>query len=70
MECQKQVDRLNATLNERTDSLNRCAFDLDNAMTKNDKLLDDNSKLFSEIDRLKNHIILLTEQNQKVIVYV
>ena len=60
MECQKQVDRLNATLNERTDSLNRCAFDLDNAMTK----------LFSEIDRLKNHIILLTEQNQKVIVYV
>jgi len=29
--------------------------------------MEDNSKLFAEVDRLKNHVLNLTEQNQRVI---
>lgn len=32
----------------------------------NDKLIEDNEKLFNELEKLKNHILLLTEQNSKV----
>jgi hypothetical protein len=34
----------------------------------NDKLIEDNEKLFNELERLKNHILILTDQNQKVVV--
>ena len=66
IESQKQGDNLEGLLNERTDQLNRCSYDLDNSNMKNERLLEDNTKLFSEIERLKNHIIVLTEQNQRV----
>ncbi len=65
-DCQNQIDRLNENLNGRSDQLNRCAYDLDNATAKSDRLMEDNSKLFAEVDRLKNHTMLLTEQNQRV----
>lgn len=70
MECQNQIDRLSDTLNSRTEQLNRCAFDLDSSNVKIDRLLDDNSKLFAEVDRLKSHTLLLTEQNQRVILNI
>lgn len=66
MECQSQLERTNDTLNSRTDQLNRCAYDLENFNVKNERLMEDNSKLFAEIDRLKNHTMILTEQNQRV----
>ena len=53
-------------LNNRTDQLNRCVNELENISGKSERLIDDNSNLLAEIDRLKNHVLILTEQNQKV----
>ncbi len=35
-----------------------------------DKLYEDNTKMFNEIERLKNHVLLITEQNQRVILII
>jgi len=32
----------------------------------NDKLVEDNEKLFNELEMVKNHILILTEQNSKL----
>ncbi len=53
-------------LKEKTNELNNRTYDLENSNIKNDKLLEDNNKLFTEIEKLKNHIMAITEQNQNV----
>lgn len=56
-------------LKERTGDLNRTKLDLDHANVKNDKLMEDNNKLFAEIERLKSHVLVITEQNQAVTIF-
>lgn len=66
MECERSNQQLDQMLKERTNDLNRTKLELDNSNLKNDKLMEDNNKLFSEIERLKSHVMVITEQNQGV----
>ena len=66
MECERSNQQLDQILKERTNDLNRTKLELDNSNLKNDKLMEDNNKLFSEIERLKSHVMVITEQNQGV----
>ena len=70
MDCERNIQQLDAILKERLNDLHRLKFDLDNSSVKNDKLLEDNNKLFNEIERLKTHIMVITEQNQSVNLFI
>ncbi len=70
MEVERNNQQLDQMLKERTSDLNRTKLDLDHSNIKNDKLLEDNNKLFSEIERLKSHVMVITEQNQSVLFYL
>jgi len=55
-------------LKEKDKNMKRMSDDMDNIQDEKDKLFDDNSKMFLEIDRLKNHIFVITDQNKRVII--
>lgn len=65
----KTIEFLEAQLSDKTNQLNRCAYDLDNAYSKVDKLKFDYNKIYTEIEKLKDHIQILTEQNQRVKIF-
>jgi chromosome segregation ATPase len=67
LEAEKANDDLTELLHERDREISRHLKDIDNQRTTNQKLSEDKSYLGSENDKLKNHIMIITEQNQKVI---
>ncbi len=66
MDLERNNQQLEQRLNERTNELNRTKIDLDHSNVKNEKLMEDNGRLFNEIERLKSHVLIITEQNQNV----
>ena len=56
---QKEVERLSILLNERTEQYNKCSLELN-------KLMKDSNLIYSNNERLKDEIISLKEQNQRV----
>jgi chromosome segregation ATPase len=66
LDSERQVQELERILKDRDSDIRRYNEELDFSRVNNEKLVEDNEKLFSEIEKLKNHIILLTEQNQKL----
>jgi len=66
MDAERQNQEYERILKDRENDIRRYNEELDFSRVNNEKLVEDNEKLFSEIEKLKNHIILLTEQNQKL----
>jgi chromosome segregation ATPase len=65
-ECEKNIEKLESIVKERTNEIKRLSIELDNARISNEKLSSDKARLLGEIERYKSHIIVLTDQNQKV----
>lgn len=66
IEREKAYEDVERVIREKDKEVKKCLNDLDMLTDQKEKLYDDNSKMYSEIDRLKNHIYMLTEQNQRV----
>lgn len=66
MDREKDGDILNNLLKEKEREVKKYLDELDYIQSEKDKLYDDNTKMFNEIDRLKKHIYIITEQNQQV----
>jgi hypothetical protein len=54
-------------LNEREREINRYLKDLENSRVANQRANDEKSSLMNENEKLKNHIVVLTEDNERVI---
>jgi len=67
MDCERNNQQLDQMLKDRNGELSRTKMELEHSGVKNDKLMEDNNKLFGEIERLKSHVMVITEQNQSVI---
>jgi chromosome segregation ATPase len=66
MDREKDGDILNNLLKEKEREIKKYLDELDFIQSEKDKLYDDNTKMFNELDRLKKHIYIITEQNQQV----
>ncbi len=69
IESDKSAEQLNNILNEREKEINRYLKDLESSKIASQRSNDERNTLLSEIERLKNHVVLLTEHNEKVILY-
>lgn len=65
-DAEKTVDKLRATVNERDREINKLVNDLEDTRRTLNKTSDDRYVLEKESEKLKNHIFILTEQNEKV----
>lgn len=66
LDAEKANSQLNLLLAEREREINRYVADLDASRQANNRISEEKFLLESENDRLKNHIMTLTEQNQGV----
>jgi hypothetical protein len=69
-ESDRNNQRLDQMLNEKTADIRRLTQELETARLNIEKLNGEKARLFNESDKFKNHIVLLTEQNQKVLIIV
>ena len=58
--------RLEGILKDREDNLNKLSSLNGQLKSDRDKLLETKNKLISDLDKYKNHIIILTEQTEKL----
>ena len=66
LESEKNNEKLEILLKERNNEVKRLNLENDNARITNEKLNADKARLLADVERYKNHIVVLTEQNQKV----
>lgn len=66
---EKDVDSLNKIIKEKDREIQKLLDDSDFLQNEKQKLYEDNTRMFNEIDRLKKHIYIITDQNQQVIFY-
>lgn len=66
IEAEKNNEQLQILLSERDREINRFVNELDNSRGLNQRISEEKLGLNAENERLKNHIMILTEQNQKV----
>lgn len=57
---------LDRSIREKERDLKALLDELNHHRITNDKLMEDNEKLFNELEKLKHHIFILSDQNQKV----
>jgi len=65
-ELEKANERLEIIIKEKTNDIKRYNLDLENSRAIGEKLGTDKAQLINETERYKNHIMILTEQNQKL----
>ena len=58
--------KLNAVLKDRDDTINRLNCVKDSLLNDRDKLINGKNKLLADIEMYKNHIMILTEQMEKM----
>ena len=58
--------RLEGILKDRDDTLNKLSFTKEALKSDRDKLFGAKNKLMSDVDRYKNHIMILTQQTEKL----
>jgi hypothetical protein len=63
---EKEIDGLNRIVNDKEREIKKFLDELDFIQDEKNKLYDDNARMFNEIDRLKKHIYIITDQNQQV----
>ena len=66
-EEEKRGEQLEGIIQERERELNRLGNDIENMKVLNQRINDDKMNGQVENDKLKNHIMVLTQQNQKLI---
>jgi len=66
VECERNINDLENTIKDKQKDNQNLNQELESFRIKTDRLMDDNGKLFSENEKFKQHIVLLTEQNQRV----
>ncbi len=66
LDGEKTNEHLNLLLNERDREINRFISELDTSRALNQRVTEEKLRSISDSERLKNHIIILTEQNEKV----
>jgi len=67
MDCERQIEKMDGVIREKEKELKNAGADIENLRLLNDKLNEEKSRQLGEIERLKSHILVLTEQNQKYI---
>jgi chromosome segregation ATPase len=70
LDSEKSNEHLQILLNERDREINRLVNDLETSRAVNQRVSEEKLKSNSDNDRLKNHIIILTEQNEKVCIRI
>jgi hypothetical protein len=65
-DAEKMISQLQQLLSDREREINRYIADLDGMRSLNNKTSEEKYLLSNENERLKNHIMTLTEQNQGV----
>jgi len=63
---EKDIELLNKIILEKDYDGKKLLDDIEYSQTEKNKLYEDNSRMFNEMDRLKNHIYTLTDMNQQV----
>lgn len=63
---ERDIENLNKILKDKEKEIQKYLNDLDFIQNEKNKLYEDNTRMFNEIDRLKKHIFILTDQNQQV----
>jgi chromosome segregation ATPase len=66
IEREKVFGEIEIQLREKEKEMRICLEQLDMLTIQKEKLFEDNSKMYSEIDRLKNQIYKLSQQNTTV----
>jgi hypothetical protein len=66
-ESDRNNQKLDQLLNERTNDIRRLTQELETSRLNIEKVNGEKARLFSEADKFKSHMLLLTEQNQKVL---
>jgi len=69
IESEKNGEKLEMIIKERTNEIKRLSNDLDGSRIMIEKLNSEKGRLLGEIERYKSHIVILTEQNQRVIFF-
>ena len=64
-EGERNIVNLERVLRDRDNEIKRYLEEIGNCKGNIDNLEEDNTKLFTELEKMKNHILVLTEQNQK-----
>ena len=65
-ERDRTIEHLENVIQERDKEIRRFNIDIDSMRIQKQNLYDDNGKLLNELNKLKDHIYLLSDQNQKV----
>ena len=66
MQVEDENNKLEAVLKDRDDTIKRLTCLQESLKSDNDKLINGKNKLLLDIDMYKNHIMVLTEQNEKL----
>jgi len=66
MDGEKQIQDNEFDIREKEKEIKRLLMELDSQKSKNEKLLEDNIRLYSDNDKCKNHINTTTDQNSRV----
>lgn len=64
-DCERTIEKLEGVVREREKDLRNSNVDIENLKLLNNKLNEEKNRGQNENERLKNHILVLTEQNQK-----
>lgn len=66
LEGDKNGERLESILKDRTIEIKRLNADLETLRINNERLGGEKMRLIGEVERMKSHILVITDQNQKV----
>jgi chromosome segregation ATPase len=66
LEREKLYEDVEGVMKDKEREIKKLLNELDNYTVQKEKLYEDNTKMYNEIDKLKNHIYVLTEQYQNV----
>jgi chromosome segregation ATPase len=70
LDSDKNNDRLESAVKERIMEIKRLNGDLETLRINHERLGGEKMRLLGEIERLKSHILVITDQNQKVFFYL
>lgn len=68
MEKERTCEDLTRRLREKEKDIGLYLNELDNVTEQKEKLYEENTHMYNEVDKLKNHLYILSEQNKKVII--
>lgn len=69
IDCERNIQDLEGRLKDKFKENNHLTSELDSQRLRNDRLTEDNTRLYNEGERQKQHISVLTEQNARVFIF-